>query len=127
MPTENSNRAAEDAALDRVLAFAPAEGALGLQAVTNRILERALNEPRAAASNVVPLGRGRPEHHGFARTALWPVAAALAASLVLGIVGGASSLGEPALSALIEVAGLADAPTDTLDAFPSEPPFEELL
>ncbi len=135
---------AEEAALDRLLALAPREGAIEPSALLSRIVGAAKSEGRpsaleggsAAPGNVVPM---RPRLGSFplvARSGVWRAAVALAASLVLGILGGASSIGEPALSGIFEIAGLAAtsaetdaAPGDGWEAFSLEPAtsLEELL
>ena len=111
---------AEEAALDRLLALAPREGAIEPSALLSRIVGAAKSEgpppalegAGAAPGNVMPM-RPRPGPiPKVASSGVWPAAVALAASLVLGVLGGASSIGEPALSGIFEIAGLAATSAD---------------
>jgi hypothetical protein len=104
-------------ALDRVLAAAatPPEG---LEPLKERIMAavaagggRAIAVPAVQA--VAPLrravGPGARLRHS------WPVAAALAASLIVGVVLGRSELASPAVEGLVETAGLEVANDSGLD------------
>jgi hypothetical protein len=124
---EIAERLREARALDAVLAQAPAVPADQMARARQRILEAAGgNRPAAAVQSstgtVIPLPRralsDRTRLHQF-----WPAAAALAASLLIGVLLGTSELGRPAVESLVASAGLdvGDGGTfDLLDATDEE-------
>ena len=112
---------AEERALDAVLRRAPAAG-LDVTALLDRIAGAAAREPRLLGAPVVPFNADRLDRRPAAplprrsRQSLWPAATALAASLVIGLLIGASEQTAPAIDALIN-----GADTDTDVALVSLP------
>jgi hypothetical protein len=100
-------------ALDRVLAHAASPPSAGLEALKERVMaEVALGDTKAGAAVELPSGAvvslsPRPASGRSLRPrTVWPAAAALAASLLVGVFLGTSELARPAVEGLVETAGL---------------------
>ncbi|MEZ5923935.1 MAG: hypothetical protein R3D57_06070 [Hyphomicrobiaceae bacterium] len=113
-------RLREERALDRVLAQAPAVPAEQLDRLRERIMGAIAAEARAyddrAGATVVPLPMRARSPRPILRQS-WPAAAALAASLLIGVWLGSSEFSQPAVESLVASAGLDVAATGDADVF----------
>jgi hypothetical protein len=125
-----ASRLQEARALDRVLATAARVPEDRLASLHQRIMAAAEDNRGTARSaveqggEVVDMAR-RPQRPRLDVRRTWPAAAALAASLILGVFIGTSEMGGPAVEGLVETAGIdvgTDSAFDLLD-----PSSEELL
>jgi hypothetical protein len=115
---------AEAEALDRVLERAPMTSLAREAALAERVVAAARRSPRMVAKSAAthpPAGAVAPELPGHprwltSRTAFGGAAGALAASLVLGVLIGLSSLSQSVLPALEQMTGIALSPTSSLIA-----------
>jgi hypothetical protein len=113
---------AEAEALDRVLERAPMTSLAREAALAERIIAAARRSPRMVATSAAmrpPAGAGEsPDQPRWLtpRTAFGGAAGALAASLVLGVLIGLSSLPQSVLPALEQMTGIALSPTSSLVA-----------
>lgn len=114
----------ESAALDRLLDTAPVVSIERERALARRIVAAAQAAPRGvnAPGKVVPLRRP-----GRASALLQPVAALLAASLVLGIVVGSTGMLAPGFSIIADAIGLSDDESELALANDVLPSGEETL
>lgn len=103
--SEARRRLAEAQALDRLLDQAPMPSEERRGALIERIVASAKTQPPQAAAAIVPV---QPRNRGALMQSLvgTPVAALLAASLLLGIFVGVSGAASPALQSVATISGL---------------------
>ncbi len=128
---------AEARALEAILDAAPRSGALDTSALVSRITAAAVSSRTEIAPSratgpttvtVIPLGRsaGRPGKPALRQAATWQAAAALAASLVLGLALGATGIASTSVERVAEAIGL-DVADQSVLALASEDTLEDLL
>lgn len=120
---------AEARALDRVLDGAPGVEADRARALADRIVAEALTRPATASGTVIDLAARRGERTGrvLPRRQLWQAAAAMAASLLLGVVVGGTDLLGGALDGITGLVADGDTLTATLGQALQLPVEEEAL
>lgn len=103
--SEEARRLVADAeAFDRLLDTAPPPGATRIAALSDRILAASRQTPRVVSTASPPRLRAAPIVRRYAGGL-----AALAASLMIGILAGQSTSVQPAVTALATLAGLDEA------------------